>query len=66
MSGRNDGAHLPVTRAEFARAWAGVKEVAVHVDQLKTVVSLLTARVKQLDQHVADLTLKVEAMKVDA
>lgn len=64
-----DPTQLPVTRAEFIRAWNGVREVARHVDDLKKAYAILLHRLEQLDRHVAELSRVVDEVnpkKVDA
>lgn len=59
----------PVTRAEFARAWAGVREMAVHVDDLKKALRLVTARMAQMEQLIQDQAKQLDELdprKVDA
>lgn len=60
---------IPVTRAEFVRAWNGVREVARHVDDLKKAYQIMLHRLEQLDKHVAQLSKAVDELnpnKVDA
>ena len=65
----DDLKHLPVTHEEFARVWAGVLEVAIHVDELKKAYQILATRLESLDRHIGDLSKKVDEInpaKVDA
>lgn len=59
----------PVTRAELARMWDGVRTMAVHVDELKKAYRILNDRMRAMDEAVGRMAKIVDALnpdKVDA